>query len=135
MVVLVWLLRRQIGLIDGRRIATSAGGAVLAALRRSPPSPAALWFALHWFAALGFVPLLLSVVVAVFAGGLVYLRISQGPQARGAGLGAPAVEPQAPARRARGRGGRGAGRRLSARQRPAAPAATASAVSLYHWRS
>ena len=76
MVVLVWLLRRQIGLIDGRRIAKSAGGAVLAALGLTAVS-GGLWFALHWFAALGFVPLFLSVVVAVFAGGLTYLRISK----------------------------------------------------------
>ena len=36
-----------------------------------------LWFALHWFAAWGFVPLFVSVVVAVVAGGLTYLRISK----------------------------------------------------------
>ena len=74
--VLVWLLRRQIERIDGRRIATSAGGAVLAALGLTAVS-GGLWFALHWFAAWGFVPLFVSVLVAVTAGGLTYLRISK----------------------------------------------------------
>jgi putative peptidoglycan lipid II flippase len=76
MVLLVWLLRRQIGRIDGRRIARSAGGAVVAAAGLTLVS-GGLWFALHWFAAWGFVPLFLSVVVAVGAGGLTYLRISK----------------------------------------------------------
>jgi putative peptidoglycan lipid II flippase len=76
MVVLVWLLRRQIGLIDGRRIAKSAGGAILAAAGLTLVS-GGLWFALHWFAKLGFLPLFVSVVVAVLAGGLTYLRISK----------------------------------------------------------
>jgi putative peptidoglycan lipid II flippase len=76
MIVLVWLLRRQIGLIDGRRIVRSAGGAVVAAAGLTLVS-GGLWFALHWFAAWGFVPLFVSVVVAVGAGGLTYLRISK----------------------------------------------------------
>ena len=63
-------------MIDGRRIARSAGGAVLAALGLTAVS-GGLWFALHWFAALGFLPLFVSVVVAVFTGGLTYLRISK----------------------------------------------------------
>ena len=76
MVVLVWLLRRLIGRIDGRRIAKAAGGAILAAAGLTVVS-GGLWYALHWFAARGFVPLFVSVVVAVVAGGLTYLRISK----------------------------------------------------------
>jgi len=76
LVVLVFLLRRVVGRIDGRRIARAAGGAAAAAVALAVVS-GVLWFALHWFARLGFVPLLLSVVVSVGAGGLVYLRISK----------------------------------------------------------
>ncbi len=76
MLVLVWLLRRLIGRIDGRRIAKAAGGAVLAAAGLTVVS-GGLWYALHWFAARGFVPLFVSVVLAVVAGGLTYLRISK----------------------------------------------------------
>jgi hypothetical protein len=54
----------------------SAGGAIVAALGLTVVS-GGLWFGLHWFAARGFVPLFVSVVVAVVAGGLTYLRISK----------------------------------------------------------
>jgi len=76
LVVLVFLLRRVVGRIDGRRIARAAGGAAAAAVALAVVS-GVLWFALHWFARLGFVPLLVSVIVSVGAGGLVYLRISK----------------------------------------------------------
>jgi putative peptidoglycan lipid II flippase len=76
LVVLVWLLRRVIGTIDGRRIARAAGGATVGALALAAVS-GGLWFALHGFAARGFLPLLVSVLVSVVAGGLVYLRISK----------------------------------------------------------
>jgi putative peptidoglycan lipid II flippase len=76
LVVLVVLLRRVVGRIDGRRIARAAGGAATAAVGLAVVS-GGLWFLLHWFAGLGFVPLLVSVTVSVLAGGLVYLRISK----------------------------------------------------------
>lgn len=76
MVALVWLLRRQIGRIDGRRIATAAGGAVVCALALTGVS-AGLWYALRGFADGGFAQLLVALVVAVGAGGLVYLGVAK----------------------------------------------------------
>jgi len=76
LILLVWLLRRLIGRIDGRRIAKAAGGAFVGAAALAVFS-GGLWFALHGFAARGFVPLLLSVFVSVGAGGLAYLRVSK----------------------------------------------------------
>ena len=76
LIVLVWLLRRLIGRIDGRRIAVAAGGAVLCAVGLGAVS-AGLWFALRGFAAAGFVPLLIAVLVAVGAGGAVYLGLAR----------------------------------------------------------
>ena len=76
LVVLVWLLRREIGRIDGRRIAAAAGGAVLCALALTAVS-GGLWLALRGFAAGGFLPLLSAVVAAVGAGGLVYLGLAR----------------------------------------------------------
>jgi putative peptidoglycan lipid II flippase len=76
LVVLVWLLRRVIGTVDGRRIAWAAGGAAVGALALAAVS-GGLWFALHGFAARGFLPLLVSVLVSVGAGGLVYLRLAK----------------------------------------------------------
>jgi len=76
LILLVWLLRRLIGTIDGRRIARAAGGAAVGAVALAAVS-GGLWFALHGFAARGFLPLLMSVLVSVTAGGLVYLRISK----------------------------------------------------------
>ena len=76
LIVLVWLLRRLIGRIDGRRIALAAGGAVVCAVALGAVS-AGLWFALRGFAAAGFVPLLIAVLVAVGAGGAVYLGLAR----------------------------------------------------------
>ena len=76
LILLVWLLRRLIGRIDGRRIAKAAGGAVLGAAGLAAFS-GGLWFTLHGFAARGFLPLFVSVSVSVFAGALAYLRISK----------------------------------------------------------
>ena len=76
LVVLMWLLRRVIGTVDGRRIARAAGGAAVGALALAAVS-GGLWFALHGFAARGFLPLLVSVLVSVGAGGLVYLRLAK----------------------------------------------------------
>lgn len=76
LIVLMLLLRRQIGRIDGRRIARAAGGAAIGATALAAVS-GGLWFALHWFAKLGFVPLLVSVLVCIIAGGLTYLRIAK----------------------------------------------------------
>jgi putative peptidoglycan lipid II flippase len=76
LVVLMWLLRRVIGTIDGRRIARAAGGAAVGAVALAAVS-GGLWFALHGFAARGFLPLLVSVLVSVGAGGLVYLRFAK----------------------------------------------------------
>jgi len=76
LVVLVWLLRRVIGRIDGRRIGAAAGKALVCAAALTAVS-AGLWFALRGFAAGGFGPLLVTVLVAVVAGGLVYLRLAK----------------------------------------------------------
>jgi putative peptidoglycan lipid II flippase len=76
MVLLVWLLRRQIGLIGGRGMLSSAGKAVLCALALAAVS-GGVWLALRGFAAEGFLRLLLSVVLAVGLGGLVYLGLAK----------------------------------------------------------
>jgi putative peptidoglycan lipid II flippase len=76
LIVLVWLLRRLIGRVDGRRIARAAAGAVACALALTAVS-AGLWFALRGFADGGFLRLLIAVVVAVGAGGLVYLGLAK----------------------------------------------------------
>ncbi|HEY5168701.1 MAG TPA: murein biosynthesis integral membrane protein MurJ [Thermoleophilia bacterium] len=76
LIVLVWLLRRLIGRVDGRRIGRSAAGAILCALALTAVS-AGLWYALRGFADGGFVRLLIAVVVAVGAGGLVYLGLAK----------------------------------------------------------
>jgi putative peptidoglycan lipid II flippase len=76
MVLLVWLLRRQIGLIGGRGMARAAGLALLCALALAAVSGGA-WYALRGFADGGFLRLLVSVLVAVTAGGLVYLGLAK----------------------------------------------------------
>ena len=76
LVVLVWLLRRQIGAIDGRRIAVAAGGAVVCALALAAVS-GGLWTALRGFADRGFFALLVAVLIAVGAGGAVYLGLAR----------------------------------------------------------
>ena len=76
LIVLVWLLRRLIGRIDGRRIALAAGGAVVCAVALGAVS-AGLWFALRGFAAAGFVPLLIAVLAAVGAGSAAYLGLAR----------------------------------------------------------
>ncbi|MCX6362810.1 MAG: murein biosynthesis integral membrane protein MurJ [Actinobacteria bacterium] len=76
MVLLVWLLRRQIGLIGGRGMARAAGAAVLCALPLAAVS-GGVWYALRGFAEGGFLRLLVSVFLAVAAGGLVYLGIAK----------------------------------------------------------
>ena len=76
LIVLVILLRRILGGVDGRRIGAAAGGAVVCALALAAVS-GGLWYALRGFAAAGFVPLLLALVAAVGAGGLVYLGLAK----------------------------------------------------------
>jgi putative peptidoglycan lipid II flippase len=76
MVLLVWLLRRQIGLIGGRGMLSSAAKAALCALALAAVS-GGLWLGLRGFAAGGFLRLLLSVLLAVGLGGLVYLGLAK----------------------------------------------------------
>jgi putative peptidoglycan lipid II flippase len=76
MVVLVWLLRRQVGRLGGRRIAGAAGSALVCAVALAVVSGAA-WYALRGFAAGGILPLLASVLVAVAAGALIYLGLAK----------------------------------------------------------
>ncbi len=75
-VALVWLLRRQIGLIDGRRIASAAARMAVGTAGLALVS-FALWRALRGFADGGLAQLLLTVVVVFAAGGLVYLAVAR----------------------------------------------------------
>ncbi|HJW74771.1 MAG TPA: murein biosynthesis integral membrane protein MurJ, partial [Thermoleophilia bacterium] len=75
-VALLWLMRRQIDRVDGRRIARATakmavGTAALAVVSY------ALWESLQGFAEGGFAQLLVTVVVVFAAGGLVYLAAAR----------------------------------------------------------
>jgi putative peptidoglycan lipid II flippase len=69
---LFFLLRREVGRIDGRRMAAAAGGAMLSAAALAAVSYG-VWWALQDFAAGGFVPLFVAVSAAVGTGALVYV--------------------------------------------------------------
>jgi len=71
-VALVWLMRRQVGPVDGRRIAGAAARMAVGTVGLAVVS-FALWRALQGYAERGLGQLLLSVVVVFTAGGLVYL--------------------------------------------------------------
>ena len=73
---LFFLLRREVGRIDGRRMAKAAGGALLAAAALAAVSYG-VWWALQDFAAAGFVQLVAVVIAAVVAGGAVYLGLAR----------------------------------------------------------
>ncbi len=73
---LFFLLRRDVGRIDGRRMAAAAGGALLCAAALAAVSYG-VWTALRDFAGDGFVQLLVTVGVAVTAGGGVYLGLAR----------------------------------------------------------
>jgi putative peptidoglycan lipid II flippase len=73
---LFFLLRHEVGRIDGRRMAKAAGGALLAAVALSAVSYG-VWWALQDFAAGGFVQLVVVVIAAVAAGGAVYLGLAK----------------------------------------------------------
>jgi putative peptidoglycan lipid II flippase len=75
-VALFLLLRRHAGRIDGRRMATAAGGALLCSGALAAVSYA-VWRALEDFAAAGFWPLLVTVLVAVAVGGAVYVGMAR----------------------------------------------------------
>ena len=129
---LVCLLRREIGRIDGRRIAKAAGGALLAAAALAAVSDG-LWLALQDFAAGGFLPLVAVVIAAVVAGGVVYLGLAKllrleelSVVRRCCGAGAAAAAGRRRARMGRRRSSsrtpearRGAIRERPARQQPA----------------
>ena len=70
------LLRRRVGLIDGRKMAAAAGGALLCAGALAAVS-AGVWYALRGFADGGFLPLLATVLAAVGAGTAVYLVLAR----------------------------------------------------------
>ena len=76
MVLLVWLLRRHIGTIGGRSIVRAAGLAVVCAAALAVVS-GGLWLGLRGFADGGFLRLVLAVLVAVGAGGLVYVGLAR----------------------------------------------------------
>jgi putative peptidoglycan lipid II flippase len=73
---LLLLLRREIGRVDGRSIASSAGRALLAAAALGAVS-CAVWHALGGLADGGFWGLLTAVIVAVGAGALVYVALAR----------------------------------------------------------
>ena len=73
---LFFLLRREVGRIDGRRMAKAAAGALLAAAALAAVSYG-VWWALQDFAAGGFLRLVVTVVAAVAAGGAVYLGLAK----------------------------------------------------------
>jgi len=75
-VALFVLLRRRVGLIDGRRMAGAAGGALLCAGALAAVSYG-VWRALQDYAAGGFWPLLVSVLAAVCAGAAAYLGLAK----------------------------------------------------------
>lgn len=73
---LVLLLRRELGRVDGRSIASSAGRALLAAAALAAVSYA-VWHALGSLADGGFWGLLTAVLLAVGAGALVYVALAR----------------------------------------------------------
>ena len=75
-VVLVWLIRRQVGRIDGRRIG-AAGLKALACAGLLMAVSYGVWSVLEDFAAGGLVRLLVAVLVAVGAGGAAYLGLAK----------------------------------------------------------
>jgi len=75
-VALLVLLRRQIGRVDGRRMASSAGRALLAAFALAGVS-FAVWQALGGLADEGFWGLLAAVLAAAGAGALVYIVLAR----------------------------------------------------------
>jgi putative peptidoglycan lipid II flippase len=75
-VALFFLLRREVGRIDGRKMAKAAGGALLASAALAAVSYG-VWWALQDFAADGFVQLVVTVIAAVAAGGAVYLGLAR----------------------------------------------------------
>ncbi len=70
------LLRREVGRIDGRRMAAAAGGALLCTAALAAVSYA-VWRALEEYAAGGFPQLVGAVCAAVAAGGAVYLGLAK----------------------------------------------------------
>ena len=73
---LFFLLRHEVGRIDGRRMATAAGGALLCAVALAAVSYG-VWWALQGFADGGFPQLVTAVIAAVAAGGAVYLGLAK----------------------------------------------------------
>jgi putative peptidoglycan lipid II flippase len=69
---LIFLMRRQITDVDGRRIARSSG-LMLACTALLAGASLGVWRLLHGFASRGLGPLVLAAAVAVMAGGLVYV--------------------------------------------------------------
>ncbi len=75
-IVLVWLIRRQVGRIDGRHI-VSAGLKALACTGVLAAVSFGVWRALEGVAAGGFVRLLLVLLAAVATGGLAYVGLAK----------------------------------------------------------
>jgi putative peptidoglycan lipid II flippase len=75
-VVLVWLIRRQVGRIDGRRIGL-AGLKALCCVGLLMAVSFGVWSLLEGFAAGGLAPLLVAVLLAVGAGGAAYLGLAK----------------------------------------------------------
>ena len=70
------LLRREVGRIDGRRMARAAGGALLCAAALGVVSYA-VWSSMEGLADEGFAGLLAAVAASVAAGGAVYLALAR----------------------------------------------------------
>jgi len=75
-VALFVLLRRDVGRIDGRRMAAAAGGALLCAAALAAVS-CGVWWTLADYAAGGFAQLVATIGAAVAAGGAVYLGLAK----------------------------------------------------------
>jgi putative peptidoglycan lipid II flippase len=73
---LLWLMRRQVERVDGRRMARSAAGAVVCALALGMVSWSA-WRLLDGFAAAGFAQRLVALAVAMALGAAVYVGLSR----------------------------------------------------------
>jgi len=70
------LLRREVGRVDGRRMARAAGGALLCAAALGAVSYA-VWSSMEGLADEGFGGLLAAVAASVAAGGAVYLALAR----------------------------------------------------------
>ena len=74
--VLVWLMRRQVGRVDGRRILSALAGALVCTAVLAGASYG-VWRALEGFAGHGFLALFVCVLAMAVAGGAVYVGLAK----------------------------------------------------------